>query len=148
MPAELWKFLHHLTAFVFVGALLAAHWNVLAARRSGEPARRAVLFESNARVSTWFGLPALVLLGVFGNLAAASLGYRMRADAWLRWVNGLWVVLVLVELLVDLPATRRLAAAVGGEAERGALARWRMANGLVLALFLVFLALMVYRWRF
>ncbi len=154
MPAGLMLYLHLVFAFVFVGAVLSAHWNALAARRTSDWARRAALLEANASVTTTFGLAALGLLGVLGNAAAVELDYRMATDAWLRWVNGSWVVLVLMAAVFDLSAARALAriarAGAAGEATTGydaALRRWRLSNGLLLLGFLAFLGLMVFRWR-
>jgi uncharacterized membrane protein len=148
------RFFHQLFAFVFVGSLLSAHWNVLAARRTSDTARRAALLEANARSTAVFGLPSLVLLALLGNALAAGIGYRMAGASWLPVVNGAWVVLVVLGAALDLAAARRLARAARGAAEGAAasgyepaLARWRMSNGLMLAGFVTLLALMVFRWR-
>ncbi len=154
MPPGFMLLLHLLFAFVFVGAVMSAHWNVLAARRTADWARRAALLESNVRATTMYGIASLVLLGVFGNLASVALDYRMATDSWPRVSNGLWLVLLGVALALDLPAARRLAALARAGAEGGAttgfdaaLTRWRISNGLMLAFFLGFLWLMVFRWR-
>ena len=63
MPGT-WKLVHLLFTFTFVAALLSAHWNVLAARRTGDWHRRAALLEANLRVTRTFGMVSLVLLGL------------------------------------------------------------------------------------
>jgi uncharacterized membrane protein len=149
------RFFHQLFAFVFVGSLLSAHWNVLAARRTRDATRRAALLEANARSTAMFGLPSLVLLELLGNAMAPGLGHRTAdGSSWLLVVNGIAVVLVLLSAALDLPAARRLAAAARAAADGAAtpgydtaLARWRMSNALMLAGFLALLALMVFRWR-
>jgi hypothetical protein len=74
-------------------------------------------------------------------------------------VNGLWLGLVVVTLALEMPAAGALgalahaaadAAARGGQGEPAGwtreLARWRMANGVQLLLYVVLLALMVSPW--
>ncbi len=158
MPAGISLFFHLLFAFVFVGAVLSAHWNVFAARRTTDWSRRAVLLEANARATMRFGLSSLVLLAVVGNVTAMALDHRVATSAWLWMANGLWLLLLAAGVF-DLGAARRLAAfaaatATGGPVPGGApasyeaaLGRWRLSNALLLAGFLAFLALMVFRWR-
>ena len=68
------KYAHVLFSFVFVAALFATHWNVLAARRTKDWTARAALFELNQRLSVLFGLVALIGLGLAGNMLAMQLG--------------------------------------------------------------------------
>ncbi|OGF23869.1 MAG: hypothetical protein A2V63_08770 [Candidatus Eisenbacteria bacterium RBG_19FT_COMBO_70_11] len=82
------------------------------------------------------------------------LGYRMGADSWLQWVNGLWLVTLLVFGLVNLPGAARLARlaiqAAEGKSADGfdpLVARWRIGNMVVTGLFLALLILMVFHWR-
>ncbi len=154
MPGGVVKLLHLLFAFTFFASVAGAHFNALVARRSDDAARRAALFEANRFIATRFGLTSLLLLGVLGNLVSPLLGYRMAADRWMWWVNGLWLVMVLVATTLDLPAVRKLAAASRMAADQGssadfprALARWRTSNALLLVLLVASIALMVFRWR-
>ena len=151
MPGT-WKFVHLLFTFTFVAALLSAHWNVLAARRTDDWRRRAALLEANLRVTRTFGLVSLVLLGAFGNLVAVAVGHSMASDVWLRWANAMWVVTLALGLLFDLPATARLAMVARAGSEGGptaefaaAVDRWRLTNALLLLSFAGFLSLMVFR---
>lgn len=153
MPiSKLWAFLHFFFSFSFVGGLVLAEWNGRAARVAQDWRQRAVLLEI-VRLSTRVaGLGGLVLLGIFGNLLAVSLDYRMSEDRWLQGVNGLWIVGVLAMAFWNLPAIRRLSAIArdgGGEpgAWEKALARWRVANMFQSLFYLAMLVLMVIRAR-
>ena len=149
-----WKFLHLIFSFAFVGTLVLAEWNGRAARVAHDWNLRAVLFYLVHRAAGVAGLGSLLALGIFGNLLSTSLGYRMAADTWMRWVNGVWLVAVLVQGFLVLPTSKRLAAmaktaADGGSGDGwdGLLGRWRLANALQSALYVAMLALMVFRWR-
>jgi hypothetical protein len=153
-PDRLWKFLHLFFAFSYVGSLVVVEWNGRAARATQDWSQRAVLFQIIQFSTRVAGFGALLMLGVFGNLVAVRLGYSMRADVWLRWVNGLWLAAVAAMLLLSLPSSARLAgaaraAASGGSAEgyEKALARWRFGNVLQSVLYLALLALMVFHWH-
>lgn len=151
---KLWRLVHLFFAFSFVGSLVVAEWNGRAARATSDWGQRAALFRVAFLASRAYGFASLVLLGVFGNLASLGLGFSMRSDTWMRWVNGLWIVTVAVMVLLVLPAAGRLAAASRAAAAGGtpegydsALARWRFGNVLLSVLYLAFLVLMVYAWR-
>ncbi len=155
MPLDrIWALLHLFFAFSFVGTLVVADWNSRAARATQDWSQRAALFDIIARASRVAGLGSLLLTGVFGNLLAVNAGYRMATDAWLRWVNGLWLIAVLVLLVVGLPSVRRIvslarAGAAGGSAEGydAALRRWRIGNTMLSVLYLGLLVVMVFHWR-
>lgn len=150
----LWQFLHLFFAFSFVGGLVVADWNGRAARATNDWGQRAVLFQIihlSGRVAVFGGL---VLLGVFGNLLSVSRGYSMGADVWLRWVNGLWLVMLVVTALITLPNAAHLAtasrlAAGGGQPDGYAqsLVRWRIGNILLSVLYVAMLVLMVFHWH-
>ena len=96
----------------------------------------------------------LIALGVFGNLLSSRLGYRMSADTWPRWVNGLWLVSIAVQGVLLAPGAARLAGlaqagAEGGptEAYAGVLKRWRLSNVAQSIIYLALLVIMVFRWR-
>jgi len=151
MLTYLWKFVHLLFAFSFVGALTIAEWNGRAARATEDWERRAALWGVVRGTMQMLGLGALVLLGILGNLLAVALGLPMGGP-WMRVVNGLWLLGILVHLFVALPAARRLVAACGsatdatrGEGYAGALARWRLGNVLLSIFYVLMLALMVLR---
>lgn len=150
------RFSHLLLAFVYVASLFAAHWNLLAARRTENWSERALLFEMNRRNALVFGFLPLLLIGVLGNVLAMQLGYRMATTPTFRIVNGVWLVAVLVAALLDLPATSRLAVRARAAASNGGgepvewkslLGRWRLGNSLQLVLFIVLLYFMVAPWR-
>jgi Na+/melibiose symporter-like transporter len=150
----LWMLLHLFFAFSFVGSLVVAEWNGRAARMSQDWSQRALLFGIVQLSSRVAGFGALILTGLLGNLVAMRAGYRMPADVWMRWVNGLWIAAVLVMILLVLPNAGRLAsisrsAAEGGSSDgfASALARWRFGNLLQSVLYLSLLALMVFHWR-
>ena len=154
MLAGLWLLLHLFFSFGFVGSLVVADWNGRAARATTDWGQRATLFHIVWLSSRSAGFGSLVLLGVFGNLLSTVLGYSMRSDTWLWWVNGLWLVAVSVMMVVSLPQAGKLAtlsrtAAAGGAADgyESALARWRFGNVLLSVLYLALLVLMVFRWR-
>ncbi len=153
------RFLHVLLAFAWFAAVFAAHWNTLQARRAKDWATRAALFAVNRGLSGLVALPALLGVGIVGNVFAMQMGYRMKDTPLFMAANGLWVVLVLVTLAMEMPATGALgalshaaadAAARGGQGEPAGwtreLGRWRMANLIQLLLFVVLLALMVAPW--
>ena len=157
MPLPIVEYLHLLLAFVFVAAVMAAHWNTIAARRTASWAERAVLFELNRRLSVVFSLPALIGTGVAGNVLAMMLGYRMSDTRLLQVVTALWLLIVIVALALDVPLSARLAtlartaANAGTSAEpvewAGALRRWRTGSLVQLVLFLALLWFMVAAWR-
>ena len=170
----LWRFLHLLFAFSFVGALTIAEWNARAARPTADWNRRAALW-GVVRVTTQvLGLGALLLLGILGNLLAVSMGLPMGGH-WMLAVNGLWLAGILLYLLATLPPARRLVSACEGAARAqaesparepaagaagpgrepdsaaeyaAALARWRIANLLLSIFFGLMLVLMVLRPAF
>ncbi|HXJ69661.1 MAG TPA: hypothetical protein VNM39_12195 [Verrucomicrobiae bacterium] len=152
-------YLHVLFAFAWFGAVFAEHWNTLQARRSKEWARRAILFDLNRGLAAMVALPALLGVGFLGNVFAMQLGFRMLHTPLFMVVDVLWLVLVVVTLAMEMPATGALgalahaaadAAARGGEGEPAGwgreLGRWRAANGLQLLLYAVLLALMITPW--
>jgi uncharacterized membrane protein len=153
ISAGLWKFLHAFFSISYVGTVLAAHWNMLVARRTRDWGRRAGIFEAMHRTTLFFGVSSLIALGLIGNLAAARLGYRMASHLWLRWANGLWILAGLLTLLVELPAARRLAGLAGGATGgappgyEAALGRWRAGNSGLLVLVVAFIWLMVFPWK-
>jgi hypothetical protein len=151
---RVWTLLHLFFAFAFVGTLVLADWNSRAARATTDWSRRSLLFVIVGRASRVAGAGTLLLTGVAGNLLAVSLGYRMSADAWLRWVNGVWLAAAAVQFAICLPAVRRVeeiarSAAGGGEGAGwdSALRRWRLGNACLSVLYLALLVLMVFRWR-
>jgi hypothetical protein len=152
--AHLWRFLHFFFSFGFVGTLIVAEWNGRAARATHDWSQRAVLFRVVHLSSRTAGLGALVLLGVFGQLKALAIGYRMSTSGWLMWVTGLWLVAIAVMSMVVVPAAARLAAAANEAALGGvatgydaALKRWRLGNVTMSLLYLSLLVLMVFHWR-
>jgi hypothetical protein len=154
MPVGFWKLLYLCSAASLVACVMSAHWNVLAAHRVDDWSRRHALFEATRRAALRYRLGFALLIGVFANLTAASLGLRFSTDAWLRWIDCLWIATLGVLALVDLPASRALvrearrALAHGPSAgyER-ALDRWRIGNSTLLLLSVASIGLMMLRWR-
>jgi len=149
-----WQFLHLFFAFSFVGSLVVADWNSRAARATDDWGQRALLFQIVHLSGRVAGFGGLVLLGVFGNLLSVGKGYSMGADTWMHWVNGIWLAMLVVMVLLTLPNAGRLAngsrLAAGGAEPTGyaqALVRWRIGNILLSVLYVVMLALMVFHWR-
>ena len=154
MFAKLWTLLHLFTAFSFVGSLLVAEWVGRSARATQDWPQRALLFQMAVRAGRTAGFVPLVLTGVLGNAAAVTSGFRMGADPWLGWANGLWLVAVLVMAFMNLPAAYKLAAmarSAGGTADvvgyGPTLGRWRVSNVLLSVLYLALLVVMVYGAR-
>jgi hypothetical protein len=157
LPLHVAEYLHLLFAFVYVAALFASHWNTLAARRTQDWGERGGLFELNRRLSMMFSLPALIGTGIVGNVLAMQLGFRMSETRSLQIVTGLWLVLLVLVLAIDVPISSRLAAmaratagsATGGEPVewKASLGRWRLGNGLQLFVFVVLLWFMVAAWK-
>lgn len=152
-PVEVWRLLHLFFAFGFVGTLVVCDWNSRATRATEDWRQRALLWDI-VRRAAGVGLGTLLALGLLGNVLSTMTGYRMSADGWPRWVNGLWLVSVIVQGVVVAPGAARLAglskaAAEGGPAEgyAGALGRWRVGNLVQSLLYLVMLVLMVFRWK-
>lgn len=153
------RYLHVLLAFAWFAAVFAAHWNTMQARKASDWAVRNTLFALNRGLSTMIALPALIGVGLVGNFFGMQMGYSMKTTPLFMAANGLWAVLVLVTLVLEMPATGALgalahaaadAAKRGGEGEPAGwqreLGRWRMANGVQLLLYIVLLALMVAPW--
>lgn len=153
------RYLHVLLAFAWFAAVFAAHWNTMQARKASDWAVRNTLFALNRGLSTMIALPALIGVGLVGNFFGMQMGYTMKSTPLFMAANGLWAVLVLVTLVLEMPATGALgalahaaadAAKRGGEGEPAGwqreLGRWRMANGVQLLLYIVLLALMVAPW--
>ncbi len=154
IPVPVWRLLHLFFAFAFVGTLVVAEANGRAARKAKDWALRSQLWGIVGNTTSVGGVGSLLALGVLGNLLAIGLGYRMSADGWLRWVNGLWLLAVLVQAVVVAPGASRLAglartAAGGGRAEGydAAARRWRVGNLAQSLLYLVFLFLMVFHHK-
>ena len=153
IPVALWRLLHLFFAFGFVGTLVVSDWNSRAARATEDWRQRALLWDI-VRRAAGVGLGTLILLGVMGNLLSTMLGYHMSADGWPRWVNGLWLVSVIVQGILLAPGAARLAglakaAAEGGAAGAyaGALRRWRISNVVQSFLYVALLALMAFHWK-
>ena len=153
------RYLHVLLAFAWFAAVFASHWNTMQARKASDWAVRNTLFALNRGLSTMIALPALIGVGLVGNFFGMQMGYSMKTTPLFMAANGLWAVLVLVTLVLEMPATGALgalahaaadAAKRGGEGEPAGwqreLGRWRMANGVQLLLYIVLLALMVAPW--
>jgi hypothetical protein len=153
------RYLHVLFAFAWFAAVFAALWNTLQARRTHDWARRAALLDVNRGLSAIVALPALLGVGIVGNLLAMQMGHRMGTTPLFMVVNSLWVVVLVVTLAVEMPSAGALGAlshaaadaeARGGEGEPAGwqheLRRWRIANLLQLLLYLLLLALMVAPW--
>jgi len=152
-------YLHVLFAFSWFGAVFAMHWNTLQARRAKDWATRKTLFDVNRGLSTMVALPALLGVGILGNVFAMQMGYKMGHTPLYMVVNALWVALLVVTLAMEMPATGALgalahaaadAAARGGQGEPAGwgheLTRWRTANAVQLLLYAVMLALMISPW--
>lgn len=155
---HLLRFLHLFFAFMYVGALIVVEWNGRSARGAGTWRERALLFRILFASTTVAGLGGLLLLGIVGNVLSVALGYRMADDAWIRWVNGLWVIATVLMAAVNVPGAGSLArmATKMSEAAEGTpppdawtrtLTRWRLANVAQSILYLALLVLMVFRWR-
>jgi len=151
-----YRFLHVLLAFLWFAAVFAAHWNAMQARRSNSWTTRASLFAVNRGLSMMIALPTLIGLGLVGNVFAMQMGYTMKTSLPFMIANGLWTVLVLVTLVIEMPASGALGALAHATAAAGTNAepagwsrefgRWRVANGLLLLGFLVLLGVMVSPW--
>lgn len=153
MPIEVWRLLHFFFSFAYVGALIVSDWNSRAARGTEDWPQRVLLWNLVRRAGR-VGLGTLIALGVVGNLLSSAMGYRMSAESWPRWVNGLWLASVLVQGAVVTPGATRLlgiakAATDGAPADgyAAALKRWRVANALQSVLYLTLLVLMAFHWR-
>jgi len=153
IPDGVWRLLHIFFAFGFVGTLVVCDWNGRAARATEDWSQRALLW-GIVRKAAGVGLGTLLALGVLGNLLSSTLGYRMSADAWPRWVNALWLAAVIAQGAVVAPGAGRLAglakAAAGGEPAEDygpALKRWRLGNVAQSLLYLALLVLMVFHWK-
>ena len=154
MPVAFWTFLHLFSSFCLVAWVMSARWNVLAARRVDDWGRRFVLFEATQRTSLRIGLTSVLMIGVFANLTALSLGMRLERDSWLRWTDALWIAALAVLALVELPASRALVHEARRAIHEGpsrafdrALGRWRFGNATLLLLSVASIGLMMFRWR-
>lgn len=154
MSVAFWKFLHLFSCLSLAACVMSSRWNVLAAERVDDWARRFVLFEATQRASLRVGLTSLVLLGLFANLTALSLGLRLDRDSWPLSTDVLCLAALAVLALVDLPASRALAHEARRAIHQGpsgafdrALSRWRIGNATLLLLAAASIGLMVFRWR-
>jgi hypothetical protein len=151
-----YRFLHVLLAFAWFAAVFAAHWNGMQARRSNSWSARATLFGVNRGLSMMIALPSLIGLGLVGNVFAMQMGYSMKSSLSFMMANGLWSVLVLITLVLEMPTAGALGALSHAAAEAGAtnepagwsreFGRWRAANGVLLLGFLLLLGVMVSPW--
>jgi hypothetical protein len=152
-------YLHVLVAFAWFAAVFAQHWNGTQSRRAKDWSTRATLLGVNRGLSAMVALPALLGVGILGNVFAMQMGYRMGHTPLFMIANGLWVVLLVVTLAMEMPASGALAAlshAAADAATRGdhsepagwdrELTRWRTANAVQLLLYTVLLALMIAPW--
>ena len=156
-PERILEYVHLLLAFLFVGATLAFHWNLIASGRATGWAERAALMELNRRLSLVFALPSLLGVGLVGNVLAARLGNHMSASRPLQIVTGLWIVALIVSITLEVPLAARLAgmarAAAGGANGTSpvewdsTLRRCRAGSTVQLVLFLVLLGYMVAVWK-
>jgi uncharacterized membrane protein len=156
MLVYLWRFLHLLSAFSFVGAITIAEWNGRQARATADWGRRAALWGVVRLTTRVLGFGALVLLGLLGNLLAVGLGLPL-GGRWMGLANGLWLVGLLLYLFVALPTVGRLVTLsekaatpdppAGGPPQGydAALGIWRMAYVLLGTFYVLMLALMVLR---
>ena len=80
------------------------------ARRSNSWTTRASLFAVNRGLSMMIALPALIGLGLVGNVFAMQMGYTMKTSLPFMIANGLWTVLLLVTLVIEMPASGALGA--------------------------------------
>ena len=156
LPLHVAEYLHLLFAFVYVAALFASHWNTLAARRTTNWAERGVLFELNRRLALMFALPSLIGTGIVGNVLAMMMGFRMSDTRSLQIVTGLWLVLLVLVLAIDVPMSSRLASqsraaanANGGTPVgwNSSVGRWRAGNGVQLVVWIVLMWFMVAGWK-
>jgi hypothetical protein len=154
MPVGFWKFLHLFSSLSLIACVMSAYWNVLAARRVDDWGRRFALFEATRRASLRYALPSVLLIGIFANLTAVSLGLRLATDPWVRWIDGMWFAAVVVLALVTLPASRALVREARRAVDWGqsrafdrALVRWRFSNATLVLLSVASIGLMVFRWR-
>jgi len=154
---HLLRFVHLFFAFVYVGSLVVVEWNSRAARTAGTWRERALLFRILFMSTTVAGLGGLLLLGIVGNVLSVAIGYRMGEDGWIRWVNGLWIVAVVLMATISVPgagALSRMAAKMSEapegtaapEAWAGTVTRWRIGNVVQSLIYLALLVLMVFRW--
>lgn len=151
-----YRFLHVLLAFVWFAAVFAAHWNAMQAKRATSWTTRAALFSVNRGLSVMIALPSLIGLGLVGNVFAMQMGYSMKSSLSFMIANGLWSVLVMFTLVLEMPTAGALGAlshaAAGANASTEPsgwsreLGRWRAANGILLLGFLVLLGVMVSPW--
>jgi hypothetical protein len=153
-PVGIWKMVHLVAAFYFVGGLVVAEWNGRAMRASPDWAVRAALADVVRNALGVGDLIALLVAGIAGNMLAVSLGYSMAGDRWLHVSNGVWVLTVVVLLALSIPATsslakiaRRAAGAGSPDGWGSAMVRFRIGNVLLTLLWLGMLGLMVFRWR-
>lgn len=152
------KFFHLLFAFLYVSGLALADLNSAGVQRARAWRERAALLRVTFTAATVTGLGGLLLLGIIGNVLSVMLGYRMGADVWMRWVNGLWVLAVVIMATVSVPTAAALSRMAAKASEAGddatappawaaTLTRWRIARIAQNLLFLALLVLMVFRWR-
>jgi len=152
-------YLHVLLAFAWFGAVFAENWNGFRARRAKDWATRSVLYDVNRGLSAMVALPALLAVGIVGNVFAMQMGYRMGHTPMLMVVDALWLVLLAVTLAMEMPASGALGAlahAAADAATRGEygepagwgreLTRWRTANAVQMLVYAVMLALMIVPW--
>ncbi len=156
-PDRILEYLHLLLAFVFAGATMAFHWNLLATGRATGWQERATLMELNRRLSLVFALPSLLGVGLTGNVLAARMGHHFSGMRPLQIVIGLWIVELIVSLTLEVPLAARLAGmarAAAGGANGGTPVGWgstlrrcRVGSTVQLVLFLVLLGYMVAVWK-
>ncbi|MAW61784.1 MAG: hypothetical protein CMJ94_13260 [Planctomycetes bacterium] len=147
------KFVHLLSAVVFLGNLIVSAMWKLQADRTGQPAVAAFAARLVARTDKIFTAPAAFLVLMTGGMLPTAGGYGFGGQGWIHAGATAFVVSGLIWLIVLIPIQRKqlaMAEAFGESSEipadyQALTKRWAKWGGIATLLPIVALALMVYR---
>lgn len=147
------KFLHLLSAVLFLGNLIVSAMWKLQADRSGDAAVAAFAARLVARTDKLFTGPAAFVVLMTGGMLPTAGGYGFGGQGWIHAGATAFVLSGLIWLIVLIPIQRKQSAMAatfesGAQipAEYQALTkRWAKWGGIATLLPIVALALMVYR---
>lgn len=151
----IWKFLHVLSAIVFVGNITTGVFWAAHAAASRDLRTVATTFEGITRSDRWFTAPGVIGLTVSGIAAALAGGLPILGTGWILWGIVLFLVSGAAFGMRVAPLQREIVRAAragdGGESSWAAFEKlygsWKLWGGVALAAPLVAVVVMVLKPR-
>lgn len=147
------KFLHLMSAVVFLGNLIVSAMWKLQADRSGDPSVAAFGTRLVARTDKIFTGPAAFIVLMTGGMLPTAGGYGFGGQGWIHAGATAFVVSALIWFFVLIPIQRKQSAMAAAFGEADAIPadylaltkRWAMWGGIATLLPIVGMGLMVYK---